>query len=151
MQAVSPALSYAERQEVLQRLGFDTYRAYLRSELWSSIRDSVFERRGRKCWICHRKGKATQVHHLHYTAENLSGASTSGMRPVCAICHREIEVDDEGRKRTAQDVRRQTQRLRKSKGWRRKVRKLAAALERSRRRVDRLDRELAEKLADDRA
>lgn len=148
---MSPALSYADRQEVLHRLGFADYRAYLRSELWSSIRGRVFARRGRKCWICHRKGKATQVHHLHYTADNLSGASTSGMRPVCAICHHEIEVDEDGRKRTARETRRRTQRLRSSKGWRRKVRKLTAALERSRRHVERLDRELAEKLADDKA
>lgn len=148
---MSPALSYAERQEVLRRLGFADYRAYLRSDLWASIRDRVFDRRGRTCWICRRRKRATQVHHLHYTADNLSGASASGMRPVCAICHHEIEVDEDGRKRTAQETRRQTQRLRESKGWRRKVRKLAAVLERSRRHVERLDRELAEKLADDRA
>jgi 5-methylcytosine-specific restriction endonuclease McrA len=142
---MSPALSYAERQEFLHRLSFADYRAYLRSELWSSIRGRVFARRGRRCWICHRKGKATQVHHLHYTADNLSGASTSGMRPVCAICHHEIEVDEDGRKRTAKATRRQTQRLRKSRGWRRKVRKLAAALARSKSYADRLDREFAER------
>ncbi len=98
MAASAVGLTYSERNAVLSELGFDSYRAYLGSDLWREIRARVFANRGRACWVC-RVRWAPIVHHRSYSRENLSGRSIRGMVPVCGKCHQHIETFPGGKKR----------------------------------------------------
>ena len=84
---------YAARNALLKALGYATYKAYLASPLWKSIRARVLRRFGGKCKGCGRR--ASQVHHHHYTREVLTGRSIEGMSAVCGNCHEGIEFHEE--------------------------------------------------------
>jgi hypothetical protein len=89
-EARRPAASYGERDALLRQLGYPSYRYYLDSPLWASIR-------GRQLRIyprCHCGRWARQVHHQKYSLANLSGKSSSGLRSVCGGCHLEAEFED---------------------------------------------------------
>ena len=94
-------LSYDERDAIIRSLGFESYKAYLQSDLWRSIRSRVYEKHGHKCYVCRKQGvfkvPATEVHHRRYTPQNLAGESIFGMFPVCRECHISVEFKD-GRK-----------------------------------------------------
>lgn len=92
-------LVYSERQRVLELLGYNSYRDYLLSPLWKSIRDKVL--RG-KCVICD-KTDASQVHHRNYLYETLAGQCLDQLIPLCGKCHRKIEFSHRN-KRTPQDT-----------------------------------------------
>ncbi len=117
----SGPLTYAERQHILGLMGFKTYDLYLKSYLWKKIRVQVFETHGRRCWICRKRGTATQVHHEYYTAQNLSGDTVSGLRTICPSCHHLIEYTN-GEKLTGRQSRRKSSMLRKGPVKRRKKR-----------------------------
>jgi hypothetical protein len=85
------------RARTLYYLGFRSYRAYLRSALWRSIRRRVFGLKGRTCSLCHRR--ATQVHHRSYDRLTLRGVILTYLEPICRYCHEKIEVTPGGRKR----------------------------------------------------
>jgi 5-methylcytosine-specific restriction endonuclease McrA len=85
------------RQRSLYYLGFKTYRAYLKSPLWRSIRKRVFALKGRTCSLC--PCRANQVHHRRYDRATLSGALLTFLEPICDKCHTEIERTPTGRKR----------------------------------------------------
>ena len=73
-----------ERRMALLELGFDTYEAYLFSDLWKGIRRAVLDRDRKRC----RCGaKATQVHHRRYAKVDLSGATLSYLMAICRPCH----------------------------------------------------------------
>ncbi len=79
--------------------GYETYREYLLSDLWQSIRERVLDLHDRKCGLC--KGAATQVHHRHYGIRTLTGKTLVHLFPVCGPCHLLIEFDACGLKRSA--------------------------------------------------
>lgn len=81
--------SYDSRDAELRRIGFDSYRDYLRSDLWRAVREKVFEAKGRACHLC--GGVANQVHHNRYHANDLTGKRLAYLNPVCDSCHRKIE------------------------------------------------------------
>lgn len=89
---------YSRRNRILQNLGFNSYSQYQQSQLWSEIRERVFEQRGRKCCKCGEH--ATQVHHSRYTTKNLSGETIGWLHPVCGTCHQYAEVAIDGSKRS---------------------------------------------------
>ena len=85
------------RQRTLYYLGFRSYKAYLRSKLWRSIRTRVFITKGRRCVLC--GCKAQQVHHRSYDRATLLGLTLAFLEPICVKCHRQIEMTPTGRKR----------------------------------------------------
>lgn len=82
---------YAYRNDNLRRLGFKTYRSYLKSDLWASIRERVFERADRRCERCKRSKKRLQVHHRAYDPATLAGTSLDSLTVTCSHCHRVAE------------------------------------------------------------
>ena len=69
----------------LRTLGFRSYRAYLDSPLWASIRERVMAKTEGKCVRCWYT--ASQVHHYAYTEENLRGEDLVGLEAICRDCH----------------------------------------------------------------
>ena len=76
---------YAGRDKALKNLGFASYRDYLNSDLWHSIRESVLQRDNHLCVPCGKK--ATQVHHMRYTHSVLKGLDLGGLISICGGCH----------------------------------------------------------------
>lgn len=81
---------YKVRLEVLRRNGFKSYKQYLASDLWKSIRARVLERDEFKCKVCERK--ASQVHHLSYGDVTIRGERLDKMEAVCGRCHLRLEM-----------------------------------------------------------
>lgn len=88
---------YEDRRLLVADLGFTTYREYLRSDLWKSIRSRVFEEKSRNC--CNRKcqKKATCVHHEFYTASALEGSCIRYLWPLCDTCHSKVHARRKGK------------------------------------------------------
>lgn len=81
-----------ERRMVLMELGFDTYEAYLCSDLWKRIRRAVLDRDRHRCKC---GAKATQVHHRRYAKVDLSGQTLLYLVAICEPCHRFGSKDGE--------------------------------------------------------
>lgn len=109
---------YDVRRGVLLLMGFSTYREYLDSDLWASIRSRVLEDQT-TCRLCSvengqvihiRKAKRKkinkkitvrlQLHHLNYSREVLEGLDLSGLAALCGRCHRRVEMTSCKNKRT---------------------------------------------------
>lgn len=97
-------MTTSARAKLLKGLGYSSYRAYLRSPLWSAIRRLVFARKGSRCVLC--GARAQQVHHRRYDRSTLLGAVLTWLEPICIKCHETIEVKPNGRKRAARSVER---------------------------------------------
>jgi hypothetical protein len=82
---------YSRRNDVLRRLGFRSYPAYLRSETWAVIRTRVLARDRRRCARCRVK-RSTTVHHRIYDEATLTGACIDGLTTLCSRCHAEAEA-----------------------------------------------------------
>lgn len=89
---------YHKRDQIVRSLGYPTYRDYLQSELWRSIRRRVLGRDACHCGVCMRQG--FYVHHLRYDIETLTGESLDKMVTICKRCHEQIEFDSQGQKNT---------------------------------------------------
>lgn len=125
------AWTYGMRDVILQQIGYSSYGDYLESDLWHQIRALLLRDR-RRCWVCHRRRKATQVHHQEYTRRNLLGETSHGLKPVCRICHRCLEFRREGGKLTFKQAQLKARKLRKWKKWPAKVRQAEKTLARHR-------------------
>ena len=88
---------YRHRRKCLLELGFQSYKEYLRSEMWETIRSIVLADRP-KCEACH-KSRATQVHHSCYTIDVLIGKRPDLLVSVCRRCHESAEIGPDGDKR----------------------------------------------------
>lgn len=97
--------AYEKRGRLLRELGFDSYKTYLSSPLWHSIRAKVLVG-GVKCYGC--PGKANQVHHGRYTRENLSGTSLRYLYPICRDCHERIEFERGKKKSNSRHLRKRS-------------------------------------------
>jgi hypothetical protein len=75
------------------------YENYLRTVLWTAIRDWVVESQSGKCAICDHS--ATEVHHHDYDEATLLGQRSSGLVGLCARCHDLIEFDEARTKRVS--------------------------------------------------
>lgn len=79
---------YRERNRNIRAMGFKDYGAYLKSELWTSIRARVLTERP----FCEGCGKdATQVHHSAYRKKDLEGRDLRRLHSVCGGCHFKAE------------------------------------------------------------
>lgn len=93
-----PLTTPDKRDKRLKRLGFASYRDYLRSDLWKAIRVAKLELTPR-CEICD-SSRATQVHHLRYTYSCLKGKNPVPLVSACPECHKRLEFKRDGTKRT---------------------------------------------------
>lgn len=82
---------YAYRNDNLRALGFKSYRSYLKSVLWASIKARVIERDRGKCGRCGRKPPKPHVHHRAYDPATLRGDSIDALVTVCPGCHKRGE------------------------------------------------------------
>jgi hypothetical protein len=80
---------YAMRNAILRDLGFPSYKAYLKSDLWYSIRKTLFSAKGHNCHLCQKY--ASQVHHSAYDRDTLRGKCLDHLHPICRKCHKAIE------------------------------------------------------------
>jgi hypothetical protein len=81
-------LGKKQRDFVLKAHGFKNYAAYLRSDLWLSIRAKILKNATCACGC----GQfANQVHHKAYTEANLMGATPRGLIAINHDCHYKIE------------------------------------------------------------
>lgn len=87
-----------KRDRRLKAIGFKSYKEYLASDLWKGIREEVFAIKGRVCLCCN--SPATQLHHTRYKMEELLGTNLRHIQPVCGPCHKQIEFDENGHKRS---------------------------------------------------
>ncbi len=76
---------YKQRHFDLKAMGFDSYDAYLKSDLWIGIRRKVLEL-SPICTVCERN-PATQVHHRKYIRKVLDGRDMRWFYAVCGGCH----------------------------------------------------------------
>lgn len=105
--------SYRKRDAKLRRLGFESYREYLDSDLWKSIRLKVLQRDDFKCVVC---GQPAQVvHHANYSMHNLANGGPT-MRSMCHGCHHFIEFDQDGKKVRLSESRSRLKLLHRLKG-----------------------------------
>lgn len=93
--------SYSDRKRVLAELGFDSYLAYLESDLWKQIRGRVLDY---PRTLCRCRRVATQVHHARYDARTMRGDDLSALMPVCRDCHGRGSVTKGGVVRSAEDA-----------------------------------------------
>jgi 5-methylcytosine-specific restriction endonuclease McrA len=103
---------YPRRDKHLMEMGFDSYRSYLQSDLWRSIRSRVLASKGGKCVLC--DDPASEIHHNGYRKEHLDGRQLNFLFPLCRKCHQFIEYDGK-RKRTFPQTRKAFKRLLKQK------------------------------------
>lgn len=101
--------SYKERDELLRKAGFPSYRAYLASPLWAAIRRTVLDRDKGACRLC--GGRAERVHHRTYTRSGLKGSNLGQLAALCRDCHRQVEVSPGGVKRDLREAEAEYRRL----------------------------------------
>lgn len=94
--------TYSQRNLTLQQMGFANYAEYLASDLWKSIRAKAFRKKRNLCKLCSGPGQV--LHHLSYSRTVLEGRHNSKLVIMCHKCHKEIEFDENGDKRTVQQV-----------------------------------------------
>lgn len=112
--------SYRDRQYFLSQIGFSSYSAYLKSDLWKRIREDVFARKGRKCAVCYRS--ASQIHHTNYGKKTLLGLRLKNLHPICGTCHMDAEFKDDRKTTVAQAKRRFFQsKQRAREAWRNRL------------------------------
>lgn len=82
---------YRDRFKNVRLLGFDSYKQYLKSDLWEAVRKLKLESEP-FCQKCRKP--ATQVHHLSYALEVLVGSVLSGLFSCCRACHEAAEIQN---------------------------------------------------------
>jgi hypothetical protein len=93
-------VAYKERDDLVKRLGFNSYQHYLNSSLWNNIVTRAYKEHGKVCIIC---GDNAQVlHHKNYKWEVMSGKTVKGLVPLCHTCHYGIEFSNKGKRRLDQ-------------------------------------------------
>jgi hypothetical protein len=81
--------TYESRDFALRELGFNSYKEYLRSDLWRSILRRVYALKGSLCYLCGFQAHA--IHHNRYHVNDLSGKHMKFVFPICNGCHERIE------------------------------------------------------------
>lgn len=104
---------YGKRDTRLARMGFWSYRAYLKSDLWKAIRASKLQSVDERCELC--SNRATVVHHTNYSFKTLRGRYLSGLIALCHECHCRCEFDESGRKLRLEESRLKTRTLLKQR------------------------------------
>jgi hypothetical protein len=74
------------------------YDRYLRSAHWKRIRQRIMKRDGHLCVCC--DGRASEIHHLTYEIKVLDGEDDTKLAAICKECHRQLEFNNDGKKRS---------------------------------------------------
>ena len=75
-----------------EELGFNSYEAYIKSNLWWTIRQLILERDGRCCQVCGTPSKI--VHHIDYKIHIMSGQGHQHqLITLCKSCHNFVEQE----------------------------------------------------------
>lgn len=69
--------------------GFDNYEDYLKSPIWKSIRNRVFNKKGKICERC-KSTKRLNVHHSSYAPNVMNGNDISKLYVLCESCHQRV-------------------------------------------------------------
>lgn len=81
--------------------GFKTYRKYLESALWRSIKRQELRKAGGRCAAC---SKTTDtIHHRDYRPRVLLGEDRTPLIALCARCHDRVHHMEGGRRRNTWD------------------------------------------------
>lgn len=88
--------SYQSREIHLKEIGFGSYQAYLKSDLWKKVRSAVYKAKGDRCFRCSEKAEV--IHHTRYHKNDLLGKTLLFLFPVCSKCHEYIEFSKKGKK-----------------------------------------------------
>lgn len=81
------ALGRQIRAERLQKLGYPSYAAYLRSEHWQNVKRAYFASgRPRDCFVC--GGGPVQIHHRSYA--RIGRERPRDLVALCRGCHEEV-------------------------------------------------------------
>lgn len=91
------AQTYADRNRLLNKLGFATYSEYLASPVWASIQRRAYQFHGSECRLCQKPAQC--IHHRGYGRAVLLGENLSPLVPLCSNCHFKVEHESNGRKR----------------------------------------------------
>lgn len=76
-------------------MGFASYRSYLESGLWKSIRRRVLVRDRFLCRLC--EAPAVLVHHVNYSWWALLGRDVACMYSMCVSCHAAVEFEGDSK------------------------------------------------------
>lgn len=87
---------YEFRADSLRTLGFASYRDYLKSDLWISIKARAIRAARNKCARC-GSGERLQVHHRTYDLKTMAGGTLDGLTVACRRCHCAAEQPKSGR------------------------------------------------------
>ncbi len=79
-------------------MGYKTYKEYLLSPLWESIKDRVYKNRDYKCVLCSEEAQC--VHHRGYGRAVLAGEELHQLVTLCNKCHQAVEFTKGGFKRS---------------------------------------------------
>lgn len=114
-------IAYEGRDKVLFRMGFASYREYLKSDLWAAVRTAVLSAQP-LCEICN--APASCLHHLSYRVLCLKGKCPYHLVSLCSQCHHRIEFCHDGKKRSFEAANKQVKKLlRKTGNWTRHTRR----------------------------
>jgi len=91
-----------KRRRTLDVLEMDYYQQYLKSARWRKIKRRILDRDKNICQCC--GGHGTYVHHRNYSRETLMGEDDAKLATVCGGCHNLIHFDDNGVKRSVEEV-----------------------------------------------
>ena len=89
--------SYEQRDALLRQMGFPSYDAYLKSELWQFSRAQILghDSDEKACQVCSAK-RGLVAHHYDYSLPTLVGQFLNGWPQLfwlCDNCHRTVEFD----------------------------------------------------------
>lgn len=94
---------YDRRNRFLKIIGFNSYKHYLKSEMWKTIRGMVLKLDDGRCVVCGKP--ATNVHHNSYEMDVLIGKDLRQLMSLCRYHHKEAEFDERAKKRELPEVR----------------------------------------------
>lgn len=77
-----------ETKVILRQLGYTSYSAYLRSDVWRIRRVAYFAHHRKSCWIC---GSLQKIHLHHVNYCRIGGYERDiDLMPLCARHHRGV-------------------------------------------------------------
>jgi hypothetical protein len=77
-----------ETKVVLRQLGYTSYTAYLRSDVWRMRRVAYFAYNARRCWIC---GTPKKIHLHHCNYSRIGGYERDAdLLPLCQAHERAV-------------------------------------------------------------
>lgn len=82
------AITYIQRNKILSKAGFLSYKDFLNSNSWKLMREQRKNdfKNGEKCCFCN-SSEFILIHHTKYKKGNMGKNKFGGTLPVCPVCH----------------------------------------------------------------